>query len=61
MDANAAYADELKAIAKLHSVLLAHPPRPLAGRYTLDEQRDWEHERYKDLCSGTIPAVDNDL
>ena len=52
---NAAYGAEWQSVIAYNQAVLAHP-RPLAGRYTLDEQRDWEHQRYKDLCSGTIPA-----
>jgi RHS repeat-associated protein len=67
---NAAYADELTAIAKLNAVLLAHPrPVPsLAGRYTLgsfsggddDDECKKEWKKAGDFCSQLDDLRTND-
>jgi RHS repeat-associated protein len=50
---NAAYDEELQAIADLNTALLAHPrPLPLAGRYT---NRQADYEDYKKRCDEPAP------
>jgi RHS repeat-associated protein len=53
LDENAAYAQEMHAIALMNQTLLAHPRPPLlAGRYT---QRDLDYQEYKKRCDTPEP------